>query len=91
VLPQLGGKLVTCYPADDDATLFLFHTPMEKHGASFLDRYMATEQAFVQGHLGVLRWIAAGRRALTFDCSMHAGTRQSVTAQRLPVKKTDNG
>lgn len=72
--PQFRGKLVTCYPADDDATLFLFHTLMEKYGESFLDRYMANEPAFVQGHLGVLQWIAAGRRALTLDCSTHTGT-----------------
>ncbi len=72
--PQFRGKLVSCYPADDDATLFLFDTLMKKYGASFLDRYMANEPAFVQGHLGVLQWIVAGRRALTFDCSTHTGT-----------------
>jgi ABC-type Fe3+ transport system substrate-binding protein len=83
--PQFHGKLVTCYPADDDATLFLFHTLAEKYGWTFVEHYMATEPAFVQGHLGVLQWISAGRRALTFDCSTHTGTDLKAAGQPIEV------
>jgi len=83
--PQFRGKVVTCYPADDDATLFLFHTLAEKYGWSFVERYMATEPAFVQGHLGGLQWIVAGRKALTFDCSVHTGTDMKKAGQPLEV------
>ena len=83
--PQFRGKVVTCYPADDDATLFLFYTLSEKYGWAFVERYMATEPAFVQGHLGVLQWIAAGRRALTFDCSTHTGTDMKAAGQPIEV------
>ncbi len=83
--PQFRGKCVTCYPADDDATLFLFYTLSEKYGWPFVERYMATEPAFVQGHLGVLQWIAAGRRALTFDCSTHTGTDMKAAGQPVEV------
>ncbi len=83
--PQFRGKAVTCYPADDDATLFLFYTLSEKYGWPYVERYMATEPAFVQGHLGVLQWIAAGRRALTFDCSTHTGTDMKAAGQPIEV------
>jgi ABC-type Fe3+ transport system substrate-binding protein len=32
---------------------------------------MAMEPAFVEGHLGVLQAITAGRKSVTFDCSAH--------------------
>jgi ABC-type Fe3+ transport system substrate-binding protein len=69
--PELHGKLITCYPHDDDATLYLFYTLSQKYGWDFIDRYMATDPSFVEGHLGVVQAIAAGRKAATFDCSAH--------------------
>jgi len=69
--PELRGKLITCYPHDDDATLYLFYTLSQKYGWEFIDRYMAMDPSFVEGHLGVVQAIAAGRRAATFDCSAH--------------------
>jgi ABC-type Fe3+ transport system substrate-binding protein len=83
--PQFRGKVVTCYPADDDATLFLFHTLSEKYGWSFVERYMATEPTFVQGHAGVLQWILDGRKALTFDCPAHAGIDMKNAGRPLEV------
>jgi ABC-type Fe3+ transport system substrate-binding protein len=67
--PELHAKLITCYPHDDDATLYLFYTLAQKYGWAFIDRYMATEPAFVEGHLGIVQAISAGRKAATFDCS----------------------
>lgn len=65
--PQFAGKLITCYPADDDATLYLFYTIVQKYGRSYVDRYMANKPNFVQGHLSVARSIGSGDNIATFD------------------------
>ena len=67
--PQFMGKLITCYPADDDATLYLFHTIVQKYGWGYMDRYMANKPNLVQGHLGVARSVAAGTDLVTFDAT----------------------
>jgi ABC-type Fe3+ transport system substrate-binding protein len=65
--PQFAGKLITCYPADDDATLYLFYTIVQKYGWSYVDRYMANKPNFVQGHLNVARSVGSGQNIATFD------------------------
>lgn len=70
--PQFAGKLITCYPADDDATLYLFHTIIDKYGWSYMDRYMANKPNFVQGHLGVARSVADGTNFVTPDATSTA-------------------
>ena len=65
--PQFAGKLVTAYPADDDATLYAFDTIVEKYGWSYMTKYMAQKPNFIQGHLDVLRSVAAGTDVVTFD------------------------
>jgi ABC-type Fe3+ transport system substrate-binding protein len=65
--PQFRGKAVTPYPADDDVTLYRFHTIVQRYGWEFMDRYMANEPNFIQGHLGALRSISAGDNLVTFD------------------------
>jgi ABC-type Fe3+ transport system substrate-binding protein len=65
--PQFAGKLITCYPADDDATLYLFYIIVQKYGWSYVDRYMASKPNFVQGHLSVARSVGAGDNIATFD------------------------
>jgi ABC-type Fe3+ transport system substrate-binding protein len=70
--PAFHGKLITVYPADDDATLYLFHTIVEKYGWGYMDKYMAARPSFIQGHLGVARSVAAGDSAVTFDVSSSA-------------------
>lgn len=65
--PQFAGKLVTAYPADDDATLYVFATIAAKYGWSFMDKYMAQRPNFIQGHLPELRSVADGSNAVTFD------------------------
>src|SRR5215813_4292528 len=67
--PLFAGKVITCYPADDDATLYLFHLIIQKYGWSWMDRYMATKPNFVQGHLPVARSVASGENIATFDAS----------------------
>ena len=70
--PRFMGRLITCYPADDDATLYLFHTIVQKYGWEFMDRYMANKPNFVQGHLGVVRSVGAGTNLATFDATSSA-------------------
>ena len=65
--PQFRGKLITAYPADDDATLFVFDTIVKKYGWDYMTKYMAQQPNFIQGHLGVLKSVAAGQNLATFD------------------------
>jgi ABC-type Fe3+ transport system substrate-binding protein len=65
--PRFKGKIVSCYPADDDATLYAFYSIVQKYGWSYMDRYIANEPRFIQGHLGVVRSIASGESLVTFD------------------------
>jgi ABC-type Fe3+ transport system substrate-binding protein len=65
--PQLQGKIVTPYPADDDATLWLFHKVVLKYGWDWMDKYMANKPSFIQGHLGQQRSIASGQNWAAID------------------------
>jgi ABC-type Fe3+ transport system substrate-binding protein len=65
--PRFKGKVVSCYPSDDDATLYVFYNIVQKYGWSYMDRYMANQPNFIQGHLGVVRSIASGENLVTFD------------------------
>jgi ABC-type Fe3+ transport system substrate-binding protein len=69
--PAFHGKLITCYPHDDDATLFAFHTIVKKYGWKFMGDYMKTQPKFIQGHLGVVRSVASGNSVATFDMMLH--------------------
>jgi ABC-type Fe3+ transport system substrate-binding protein len=61
--------VITVYPADDDAALYLFHLIVQKYGWGWMDRYMATKPNFIQGHLPVARSVASGENIATFDAS----------------------
>jgi len=69
---KFAGKLITCYPADDDATLYQFHTIVQKYDQQFMDAYMANKPNFVQGHLEVARSVGAGTNIVTFDSTATA-------------------
>ena len=74
-----SGKVITCYPNDDDVTLYLFYTIVQKYGWEFMDKYMATNPQWVRGHLGTARDVASGQAAVTFD---------TMTNVTLGLKKT---
>jgi ABC-type Fe3+ transport system substrate-binding protein len=65
--PQFRGKSVTPYPADDDATLWLFHKIVLKYGWDYMDKYIANKPNFIQGHLPQQRSIGTGQNWVTFD------------------------
>ena len=64
---EFRGRMVTPYPADDDATLWLFHNVVRKYGWDYMDMYMASKPNFIQGHLGQQRSISSGQNWVTFD------------------------
>jgi len=65
--PQFAGKLVTAYPADDDATLYVFDTIVKRYGWGYMKKYMVQKPNFIQGHLDALRSVADGTNIITFD------------------------
>ena len=65
--PEFNGKVITCYPNDDDVTLYLFYTIVQKYGWEFMDKYMANNPQWVRGHLGTARAVSSGQAAVTFD------------------------
>jgi ABC-type Fe3+ transport system substrate-binding protein len=67
--PEFAGNVITCYPADDDATLYLFYLIVQKYGWSWMDKYMANKPNFVQGHLDVSRSVGSGANITTFDAT----------------------
>jgi ABC-type Fe3+ transport system substrate-binding protein len=67
--PEFRGKMIACYPHDDDATLYLFYTIAQKYGADYVDKYVANQPNWVQGHLGVSRSVAAGKDLVTVDAT----------------------
>jgi len=67
--PVFRGGLISVYPHDDDAALYLFHLIMRKYGWDWMDRYLANQPKFVQGHLPVSRSVAAGESMATLDAS----------------------
>ena len=69
VKPAFAGNVITCYPADDDATLYLFYLIVQKYGWPWMDKYMANKPNFVQGHLDVSRSVASGANIATFDAT----------------------
>ena len=68
--PALQGRLISVYPHDDDAALYLFHLIVQKYGWNWMDRYMANKPHFIQGHLPVARAIADGKMAATLDATI---------------------
>jgi ABC-type Fe3+ transport system substrate-binding protein len=90
--PEFRGKLVTAYPADDDATLYLFYRLVKKYGWGFMDKYMALEPRFIQGHLGVARSIASGESLVSFDATMSTTAslkRQGATIATVPSARDE--
>jgi len=65
--PEFKGKVITTYPNDDDVTLYLFYTIVQKYGWECMDKYMANNPQWVRGHLGAARAVASGQAAATFD------------------------
>jgi ABC-type Fe3+ transport system substrate-binding protein len=79
--PQFRGKVVACYPADDDATMYVLYGLVQKYGWSYMDQYMANQPNFIQGHLGVVRSISSGANWVTLDTIAHLSLEQKRLGQ----------
>ena len=82
--PAFHDKLISVYPHDDDAALYLFHLIVQKYGWSWMDRYMATKPHFVQGHLPVARAVAEGKMTATLDATVT--TAGGLKRQGAPIE-----
>jgi ABC-type Fe3+ transport system substrate-binding protein len=67
--PVFSGKLISVYPQDDDAALYLFYLIVQKYGWDYMTKYMANKPNFVQGHLPVARSVGEGKNAATLDAT----------------------
>jgi ABC-type Fe3+ transport system substrate-binding protein len=67
--PMFAGKMISVYPADDDAALYLFHLIVQKYGWEWMEKYTANKANYVQGHLPVARSVASGENIVTLDAS----------------------
>jgi ABC-type Fe3+ transport system substrate-binding protein len=83
--PQFRGKMITAYPHDDDATLYLFYTLVQQYGWSFMDKYMANQPNFIQGHLGVARAIEDGTNLVTFDATVSTVLRDKKDGKAIEL------
>ncbi len=61
--------MISVYPADDDAALYLFHLIVKKYGWDWIEKYTANKANYVQGHLPVARSVALGENIVTLDAS----------------------
>jgi len=82
--PAFRDQLISVYPHDDDAALYLFHLIVQKYGWSWMDRYMANKPHFVQGHLPVARAIAEGKIAATLDATVT--TASALKREGAPIE-----
>lgn len=74
--PEFRGQMISCYPHDDDITLYLFHTIVRRYGWEWVDKYVANGAAFIQGHLGVARAVSAGEKMVTIDSNPNLSLRE---------------
>ncbi len=89
--PEFAGNVITCYPADDDATLYLFYLIVQKYGWPWMDKYMANKPNFVQGHLDVpaasARARISQRSTRPRRCGRSCARARSMSCSRLPTKR----
>jgi ABC-type Fe3+ transport system substrate-binding protein len=87
--PRFKGKLITVYPHDDDAALYLFDTIVRKYGWDYMTRYLAQAPKFIQGHLGVARDVASGGSLATFDATVSTAGGQKRAGQPIELAFSD--
>ena len=64
---RFKSRLISAYPADDDATLYVFGGIVRQYGWGYMDQYMKQQPKFVQGHLDVARSLGSGESLVSFD------------------------
>ena len=83
--PEFRGMTISCYPHDDDITLYLFHTIVRRYGWEWMDKYVANGAAFIQGHLGVARAISAGEKSVSIDSNPNLSLREKRASKPTEI------
>jgi ABC-type Fe3+ transport system substrate-binding protein len=87
--PEFRGKLVACYPHDDDITLYLFYNLVRRYGWDMIDKYIANGASFIQGHLGVARSVAAGENLVSIDSNPNLSLREQRAGKPIAIAFSD--
>ncbi len=77
--------MITCYPHDDDITLYMFYTALEHYGWDWVNKYIANGAQFVQGHLGVSRSLASGGNMVSIDSNPNFSLREQRAGKPVEI------
>src|SRR5215471_15099077 len=83
--PEFKGKMISCYPHDDDITLYLFYTLVDHYGWDWMKRYIANGGQFIQGHLGVARALASGESVVSVDSNPNLSLREQRAGKPVEI------
>src|SRR5262252_3494860 len=83
--PEFRGKMISCYPHDDDITLYLFYTIVQRYGWEWMTQYLANGAQFVQGHLGVSRGLASGESMVSIDSNPNFSLREQRAGKPVEI------
>ncbi|MGL4767943.1 MAG: ABC transporter substrate-binding protein [Formosimonas sp.] len=64
--PELKGKIVTAYPNDDDAVLFMFKKAVDQHGWDYVHQFKTQNGYYVRGTQAPFDDVAAGKAVASF-------------------------
>ncbi|WP_431285497.1 ABC transporter substrate-binding protein [Humitalea sp. 24SJ18S-53] len=67
--PKLKGKIVLCYPQDDDAILYQFDRIVAAHGWGYMERLMTQDVTWVRGSAPARVMVQRGEKAATFSAT----------------------
>ncbi|MGA8969480.1 MAG: extracellular solute-binding protein [Pseudolabrys sp.] len=82
---EFKGKMVSCYPHDDDITLYLFYTLVDHYGWDWMNKYLANGAQFIQGHLGVSRGLASGEYTVSVDSNPNLSLREQRAGKPVEI------
>ena len=83
--PEFKGKMVSCYPHDDDITLYLFYTLVDQYGWDWMTKYIANGAQFIQGQLGVSRGLASGEAVVSIDSNPNLSLREQRAGKPVEI------
>ena len=83
--PEFKGKMISCYPHDDDITLYLFYTLVDHYGWEWMNNYIANGAQFIQGHLGVSRGLSSGEATVSIDSNPNLSLREQRAGKPVEI------
>jgi len=83
--PEFKGRMISCYPHDDDITLYLFYTLVQRYGWDWMSKYIANGAQFIQGHLGVSRALSSGEAVVSIDSNPNLSLREKNAGKPVEI------